>query len=257
MGKKKHRMYTVRNESDYCREDEEDNAGLDSIAFTRFHIQKLFKKFDKHQMNYVTSIGPKRVVMTDSPSGTGKTQGAVARALQMLDNGEIKRIQYVRFPDKRTMKLGALPGSLAEKESKYFEPFFEAALECGLTKEQVYRLIGNEIIELSTDVFLRGRTLAETFLIADESQNGEIDDLRLTFTRLKEEGYGVFIGHSGQMDNPKLAKYGPKNLNPFQVYQIHMDKKDFTKICPLVNDYRGEISRWADNVEETIRELLG
>jgi phosphate starvation-inducible PhoH-like protein/PhoH-like ATPase len=94
--------------------------------------------------------------------------------------------------------------------------------------------------------------MKRTFLIVDECQNGDIADMRLVFTRVHDTGKIVAIGHSLQVDRklPKIA-----GLIPFQIYQRHMNKKSWAKVCELQTDYRGRISQWADEIDLTIKEL--
>ena len=96
--------------------------------------------------------------------------------------------------------------------------------------------------------------MKRVFLIIDECQNGDIEDIKLIFTRLHDAGKGIAIGHSGQVDR-KLPRYGSEKLIPFQVYQHHMAKKAWTKVVTLHTNYRGEVSQWADKVNATIKEL--
>ena len=133
-------------------------------------------------------------------------------------------------------------------------PFFEALMECGLSDENVLELKAQKLIEATTDIFWRGRNMKRVFLIVDECQNGSIEDIKLILTRLHDAGKGIAIGHSGQVDS-KVQRYGPEKLTPFEVYQMHMAQKPWTKIIHLHENYRGEISKWADKVYLTINAL--
>lgn len=251
MGRKNRKQQSDKGQRRFSYK--EDEKGFGSLV-NSYHTDKLWKMLDPTQSNYATAIGKSRVVMVDAQAGTGKTTIAVMRGFEMLREGVVNRIVYVRFPDKRGLKLGFEPGDMKMKQLGYMKPFYDAALKCGLSTEDVEALILSETIELCTDTHMRGRTLDHTFLIIDEAQNGDVPDLRLVMTRLVENGYGVIIGHSEQQDN-KLPTYGPDQWNAFQVYQYHMNKMAFTTICELHHNYRGPISRWADKVGDTLKEL--
>lgn len=218
---------------------------------------RLYRRMDPHQKEYRHSIEEYKMVFVDEKAGTGKTEIAVHAALDALRQGIAKKILYIRFPSKRGQKLGALPGDLKEKERIYMYPFIEALNECGLQDEAIEMLEAQGIIEMSTDVTLRGRTLKGSFVIVDETQNAEdLEQLQLTLTRVKDDGAGcVVIGHSEQLDS-HVKKYGKYNMNAFEVYQIHMTKKNWAKKCRLYNNYRGVISQWADEVMKTLEELV-
>lgn len=192
--------------------------------------------------------------MLDGKAGTGKTTIAVMKAIEALQKNQVDSIRYVRFVDARTQKLGFIPGDPAEKQKVFMYPFFEAMEECGIQDIQVLNMISAGMIELSTDIYLRGGNMKRTFVIIDEAQNGDIEDLKLVLTRPHDTGKVLVIGHSKQVDR-KLPKYGKEKLIPFQVYIRHMAKKHWTKVCTLEKDYRGAISQWADEVELTIKEL--
>lgn len=215
---------------------------------------RFFQKLDQYQKYYLENIYSKSVVFVDAKAGTGKTTIAVLAGLELLRQGKVSRVVYVRFPDKRYAKLGFLTGCKEEKEEILMNPFYEAAAECGMQPEAVNRLAEKGFIEATTDIGMRGRNLKTSFVIIDEAQNGTIDDLKLLLTRIHDRDCkATVIGHSGQCDNPPKLYAG--KYNAFQVYQIHMTKKPWAVKCDLPNNYRGEISQHADNVDETIKEL--
>jgi phosphate starvation-inducible protein PhoH len=251
MGRNNRSQRSSKNQTK--RYEEEDEKGFGAL-FNVYATEKLRAKLDSFQKDFAESIGKYRVVFVDAVAGTGKTTIAVLRGLELLREGKVDRIHYVRFPDRRGQRLGALPGGAPEKTQGYMIPFFKACYKLGLRDEDIRELIEQKVFELSTDIFMRGDSLDREYLIIDESQNGGIEDLQLVLTRLEITGYGIVIGHSGQMDN-KLPTYGPEKWNAFQVYQYHMKKKSFTTSCELKINYRGPISQWADKIGETIKEL--
>ena len=238
-------MTKTDNEKDWCF------SILNNSSKDR---DRLYAKLDSFQKEYCESIMQFPVIMVDQPAGTGKTTIAVMKALDMLRYGAISRIVYIRFPDARYGKLGFMKGYQDEKEAPLMGPFYDACAECGLQAEVVDSMIENGMIKLGTDIGYRGCNIKNSFVIIDEAQNGTIEDLQLMLTRIHDKNCKcLVIGHSGQCDS-KLKLYG-KRFNAFQVYQIHMDKQPFTKICTLPINYRGKISLHADNIYQTIQEI--
>jgi len=219
-------------------------------------------RFDDYQKEYVRSIKNTPVTMVDAKSGTGKTTLAVYMGLKMLAEEKVDKIVYLRYVDDKYLQNGFLTGDLDEKTYRLFRPFRDALDECNVTDKEFRKLAEDERIELTTDTDWRGGNLKGAFLIIDEAQNAKkVGDLKLMLTRLHDENKeedtvsrAVVIGHSEQQDNKKIELIA--GYSPFQVYMIHMSKKPFTKICELKNNYRGEISQWADEVEQTIKELI-
>jgi len=236
-------------------EEKVETLALEQIA-DRTETDKLYNKFDPYQREMDRKIEEYSVVFVDAEAGTGKTTVAVRKALEMLRQGKVNKIHYVRFPDKRGQKLGFLPGEKEDKEAVYMYPFYDAMAECGIQEAAVDKLIEKGIIELSTDINLRGRNLKGVFLIVDEAQNAEeLGDLKLVLTRLHDHrGKGVVIGHSKQVDG-RVRLYTKHRLTSFQIYRYHMTKKPWATTAHLMMNYRGEISKWADRVEESLPEI--
>ena len=217
---------------------------------------KLYNRFDTYQKEYRQAFEIYKMVFVDEKAGTGKTVGAVIAGLEHLRQGKCKKIMYIRFPSKRGQKLGALPGGPDEKEAVYMFPFIEALNDCGLQTEAIEVLKAQGLIEMCTDISLRGRTLKDAFIIVDECQNAtDLEELQLVLTRIKDsKSSSAIIGHSAQIDS-NVKRYGKLKLNAFEVYQIHMTKKSWATKVKLVNNYRGVISQWADEVMLTVKEL--
>jgi PhoH-like ATPase len=230
-------------------------SAYDCLASTEKPIQKLYKKLDNYQQNLKAAIEKYKLVFVDEPAGTGKTTITVMTGVDLLRANLVDKLIYVRFPSKRSERLGATPGDLAQKEAKYMLPFYEALTECGVQEEGISLLTFEGLIETMTDVKARGRNL-KGFIIIDEAQNAEdLEQLKLILTRIHDHRCRtVVIGHSGQTDS-KVQKYGKNQLNAFQVYQAHMTKKPWAVCCQLFHNYRGELSQWADKVKESLKGL--
>jgi phosphate starvation-inducible protein PhoH len=216
--------------------------------------QVLYGKLDEHQKHYYNSMMDKTVICVNAPAGTGKTTLAVMAGLEMLRIHRVKHLFYIRFPDCRSLKLGYLPGEQQDKELIYMYPFLEACESLGVSREQVALLESKGIIEMTTDVSMRGRNMESCFVILDESQNANISDLQLVLTRLHDNSKCVLIGHSGQVDGRVENIQG---LTPFEVYIKHITKKSWGMQCALPKNYRGKVSSWADRIQETIQEIKG
>ena len=67
-------------------------------------------------------------------------------------------------------KLGFLPGDLSQKIDPYLRPLYDALYEL-FGFERVEKLIEKGFIEVAPLAYMRGRTLNDSFIILDESQN--------------------------------------------------------------------------------------
>lgn len=188
-------------------------------------------------------------VICDSKAGTGKTTMAVAAGVREKQEGRYPNgIFYFNFPSKRVEKLGSRPGTLEEKEGAYFRPFFQALSVCGVHNPAGFGIV------TSTGTDWRGGNITDAYVIIDESQNAEIGDLQLIYTRCDDSCKVVTIGSTRQCDNP-VQRFGKDKLIPFQVYTIHQLKKEYSRFHVLTKNYRGEQANHSDEILETIKEL--
>ena len=141
------------------------------------------------------------------PAGTGKTYLAVAKAVEMLVQEEVKKIILIRPAVEAGEKLGFLPGDLSQKVDPYLRPLYDALYEM-LGFEQVVRLLEKEILEVAPLAYLRGRTLNNAFIIMDESQNTTVDQMKMFLTRMGFGSYAVINGDMTQIDLPKNIESG-------------------------------------------------
>lgn len=188
-------------------------------------------------------------VMCNARAGTGKTTLATAVAVREKQEGRYQGgLYYFNFPSKRVERLGSRPGTLTEKEEAYFRPFLDALRVCGISSYSAFDAI------MSTGTDWRGGNIKDAYVIIDEAQNVEIDDLQLIYTRCDDNCKIVTIGSTLQCDNP-VKRYGKERLTPFEVYMRHQAKKPYTRVHMLTTNYRGEQSSWSDEVASTVKEV--
>ena len=160
-----------------------------------------------NQQNYVNAIIEHDAVFAIGPAGTGKTYLAVARAVEALENSNIKRIILVRPVVEAGEKLGFLPGDLSEKVDPYLRPIYDALYEF-IGFEKVNRLIEKHVIEVAPLAFMRGRTLNECYIILDEAQNTTIPQMKMFLTRMGFGSKMVITGDVTQIDLPNPSQSG-------------------------------------------------
>ena len=140
-------------------------------------------------------------------AGTGKTYLAVARAVEALENSNVKRVVLVRPAVEAGEKLGFLPGDLSEKVDPYLRPIYDALYEF-IGFEKVNKLIEKHVIEVAPLAFMRGRTLNESYIILDEAQNTTIPQMKMFLTRMGFGSKMVITGDITQIDLPNPSQSG-------------------------------------------------
>jgi phosphate starvation-inducible PhoH-like protein len=151
------------------------------------------------QLEYVRAIETHDVVFGLGPAGTGKTYLAMAMALTLLKRRVMQRIVLTRPAVEAGEALGFLPGDLREKVAPYLRPLYDAIHDM-LDPEEGHRYMEEGTIEIAPLAFMRGRTLARSFVILDEAQNTTREQMFMALTRLGDESRMVVTGDSSQVD---------------------------------------------------------
>jgi phosphate starvation-inducible PhoH-like protein len=159
------------------------------------------------QIRYMEALGRDDVIFALGPAGTGKTYLAVAQAVQQLITGSVDRLILSRPAVEAGERLGFLPGDMKEKVDPYLRPLYDALYDM-LPAEQVERRITSGEIEIAPLAFMRGRTLAQAFVILDEAQNTTPAQMKMFLTRFGENSRMVVCGDPKQVDLPDPSKSG-------------------------------------------------
>ncbi len=133
--------------------------------------------------------------------------------------------------------MGFLPGDLKEKIDPYLRPLYDALEDC-LYSDKISKLIDRGKIEIAPLAFMRGRTLASSYIILDEAQNTSPMQMKMFLTRLGKDSQMVITGDLSQVDLPEQKKSGlldainvTKKLT--EIKHIHFSEKDVVR-HPLV-----------------------
>ena len=188
----------VQNESD----------GSDDLIVTR---KKSVKPRGGNQIGYVRAIRANDINFGIGPAGTGKTYLAVACAVEALEQERIRRLLLVRPAVEAGEKLGFLPGDLSQKIDPYLRPLYDALYEM-LGFERVEKLLEKNVIEVAPLAYMRGRTLNDSFIILDESQNTTTEQMKMFLTRIGFGSTVVVTGDITQVDLPPKTKSGLKHV---------------------------------------------
>jgi phosphate starvation-inducible PhoH-like protein len=161
----------------------------------------------RRQAAYVAALGTHDLVFGVGPAGTGKTYLAVAVACALLARGVFRRLVLVRPAVEAGERLGFLPGGFTEKVDPYLRPIYDA-LDEFLGPEETARALERGTIEISPLAYMRGRTLAQAFIILDEAQNTTVEQMKMFLTRLGEGSRAAVTGDVTQVDLPRPERSG-------------------------------------------------
>jgi len=161
--------------------------------------QKPIEALSEAQGHYMLSIDSNPVTFGLGPAGTGKTYVATALACDALLAREVRKIYVARPMVDAEEEIGFLPGEVDDKFAPYFRPVRDA-LEERLGTGFTEYLIREKRIEICPFAFLRGRTLKDAFVILDEAQNTNQEQMQMFLTRLGENVTAVVNGDERQVD---------------------------------------------------------
>ncbi|WP_170404493.1 PhoH family protein [Ruegeria arenilitoris] len=172
--------------------------------------KKLVEPRTDAQKAYVQSLFNNELAFGIGPAGTGKTYLAVAVGVSMFIGGHVDRIILSRPAVEAGEKLGYLPGDMKDKVDPYMQPLYDA-LNDFLPGKQLAKLIEEKRIEIAPLAFMRGRTLANAFVVLDEAQNATTMQMKMFLTRLGEGSRMVITGDRSQVDLPRGVQSGLKD----------------------------------------------
>ena len=153
------------------------------------------------QVDYMRALARDDIIFALGPAGTGKTYLAVAQAVAQLMTGSVQRLILSRPAVEAGEKLGFLPGDMKDKVDPYLRPLYDALYDC-MPPEQVERRLASGEIEIAPIAFMRGRTLADSFIILDEAQNTTREQMKMFLTRFGQNSRMVVCGDPRQVDIP-------------------------------------------------------
>ena len=159
------------------------------------------------QARYVRAMQENDLTFSIGPAGTGKTFLAVGMAVNLLRQGQVKRIVLVRPAVEAGERLGFLPGDIVAKVNPYLRPLFDA-LNDMMVPDQVKRYMENDIIEIVPLAYMRGRTLNQAVIILDEGQNTTIPQMKMFLTRMGNGSKIIVTGDITQVDLPRQMRSG-------------------------------------------------
>lgn len=179
----------------------DDHRQLSQQVLARSQSGKLLRPRTLRQRAYVEAMERHELTLALGPAGTGKTFLAVVQAVRNLQERRVERIVLTRPAVEAGERLGFLPGDLQQKVDPYLRPLYDA-LHSLLSPERTTALLEKGTIEVAPLAYMRGRTLADAFVILDEAQNTTPGQMRMLLTRLGENSRMVVTGDPTQVDLP-------------------------------------------------------
>ena len=191
-----------------------------------------------------------KLVTLMGKAGTGKTLLAMAAGLKrtVLDR-EFRRLVVARPTISMGKELGFLPGSLDEKLAPWMQPIHDALemlsdLNMGHEHRRSGDLMRSGSIVVEALSYIRGRSIANQFMIVDEAQNLTPLEAKTIITRVGNGTKLVFTGDPYQIDNP----YVDSSSNGFNYVVSRFRNQAIAAHVELQKGERSELAELAANI---------
>jgi len=200
----------------HCVGTESGELGATAPLLMPMHEKKPFlhtfkgkpiKAKTENQQKMVSSLRAHDLIFFVGPAGTGKTYMAMALALHALKSKEVEKIIITHPIVEADANLGFLPGYLEEKTAPYLYPIYDA-LDDMLSMEKRKHYQESGMIEIAPLAYMRGRTLHNAFVVLDEAQNTNSNQMRMFLTRMGLHAKFIITGDPSQIDLPHGKQSG-------------------------------------------------
>jgi PhoH-like ATPase len=191
-----------------------------------------------------------KLVTLMGKAGTGKTLLAMAAGLKRVVNDrEFRRLVVARPTISMGKELGFLPGSLEEKLAPWMQPIHDALemlsdLNMGHDHRRSGDLMRSGAIVVEALSYIRGRSIANQFMIIDEAQNLTPLEVKTIVTRVGSGTKIVFTGDPYQIDNP----YVDSSSNGFNYVVSKFRDQAIAAHIELQKGERSELAELAANI---------
>ncbi|MBU6401182.1 MAG: PhoH family protein [Verrucomicrobia bacterium] len=191
-----------------------------------------------------------KLVTLMGKAGTGKTLLALAAALKRtIQDREFRRVVVARPTISMGKEIGFLPGTLEEKLDPWMQPIHDALellgdLNMGQEHRRTSELMRAGSIVVEALSYIRGRSIANQFMIIDEAQNLTPLEVKTIITRVGQGTKIVFTGDPYQIDNP----YVDSSSNGFNYLVNKFREIPLAAHIELQKGERSELAEMAANL---------
>lgn len=201
--------------------------------FAEEHKAKPILAKNENQKKYLHSLQFDTVSVGKGSAGSGKTWCAAAVAANKYLKGEINQIIVARAYVPMGKTTGFWPGSVEEKLMPFVAPILNVIRE--RIGDSRYQCEFGKTVKIQPLEAIRGMSFPPgTFLIIDESQNLNVEEVRSIVTRLEEGSQVAFCGDDKQRDVQGVSGI---------VYLANLIKKHNLPNCSVVEFTPADIVR--------------
>ncbi len=205
-----------------------------------------------NQQRLVNLFDANDLLFAVGPAGSGKTYTAIALAVKMLKEKQVKRLILTRPAVEAGEKLGFLPGDMKDKLDPYLQPLYDA-LNDMIPPAKLQKFMEEGTVQIAPLAYMRGRTLDNAVVILDEAQNTTLSQIKMFLTRMGRNAKFIVTGDVTQIDLPHKGDSGLTkamgNLKDVKgIGIVEFDKRDIVR-HPLVKSIVAAFERGESNTK--------
>ena len=151
-----------------------------------------------NQKNLIQTVNEKEFTLLSGVYGSGKTFICVGLACEYLKKGKVDKIVFVRNGNGAIKELGYTSGSWKDKNLAMFDQVVEYFISF-LGTAEFNKLYEQGVIELTSTSLLRGRNFATAFIVLEEAQLCDRDDMILFVSRVDKGSKVIIAGDEYQI----------------------------------------------------------
>ena len=152
------------------------------------------------QKELLNSIKENQITICSGRAGSGKTYITSAQSIKFLKANEFRKVILIKsVVPLKGEEIGYLKGSLEEKINPFIDSFIDN-FDKIIGKSNFEYMRAEGMIEVIPIAFARGRTLDNSFIIIDEAQNIDVDNMKSLMTRIGENSKMIILGDVKQKD---------------------------------------------------------
>lgn len=219
--------------------EEDDDKDISTSSKDR---DRFYARMSSEQHALFDSIQKNSFTFCKASAGTGKTTVAMAAMLDLLVTGKVAKIIYIQKCSPRFLEHGFLPGTAEEKTANLYIALYDAMETLGVNQWEVKEMVDRGQLLLKTDSDLRGCNFENAGVCLDETENMDFHTLKLILTRVHDSCHVCMLGDEKQKD-------GCGDNNVFIAYGEYMAKNVPGEIVSLTHNFRGRLSKIAENFE--------
>lgn len=164
---------------------------------------------------------------------------ASAHALHCLNKGYIDKIVIAKSITSVGNELGYTPGTLQEKLAVWMGSFYDNFQKLGKSKFEIEEMERSGKLEMCSISHIQGRSISNSVLICDESQNLSMKIIKQIVTRAGEGTKVILLG-----DQTQRFEDGEFNLSKF--VDIGKNSHLVGHLC-FKKSVRSKLAEWAVN----------